>query len=297
MNKRFIVGVSFWLGVFFLLGNIVHATTITSTDSVNISAIVQAVSTGGGGGGGSGGGSQQDITKTVVTTISFSGVAYPYATVSVQQIGGASATLVAGPDGVFTGSINGIPSESSLLVISATDTFGLQSPLIIKTVAIKEGYVTQIDGLAFAPTLQASKLDFLPTESLNFYGTGKGQSTVLLYIDTEASPLVSETLNDGTYHISTPSLYFSPGVYTIYSVMKDSLSRSRIITVSSIDKTVPEPGSVAGDCNADTKINIADFSILSYWFKRPNPPSCADIDGSGTVSIHDFSVLAFYWKL
>ncbi|HKN69066.1 MAG TPA: dockerin type I repeat-containing protein, partial [Gemmatimonadaceae bacterium] len=53
------------------------------------------------------------------------------------------------------------------------------------------------------------------------------------------------------------------------------------------------PGS--GDLNGDGRVNIVDFSIAAFWFKKPSPPTNVDLNGDGRVDIVDFSVLAYNW--
>jgi len=50
-----------------------------------------------------------------------------------------------------------------------------------------------------------------------------------------------------------------------------------------------------GDINRDGKVNIVDFSIAAYWYKRLNPPTSVDINGDGAITLVDFSIMAFYW--
>jgi hypothetical protein len=50
-----------------------------------------------------------------------------------------------------------------------------------------------------------------------------------------------------------------------------------------------------GDLNGDCKVDLIDFSIMAYWYKRPNPPELVDLNGDGKVDLIDFSILAYYW--
>ena len=47
--------------------------------------------------------------------------------------------------------------------------------------------------------------------------------------------------------------------------------------------------------NKDSRVNLVDFSIAAYWYKRSTPPPSADLNGDGKVDLVDFSILAFYW--
>ncbi len=49
------------------------------------------------------------------------------------------------------------------------------------------------------------------------------------------------------------------------------------------------------DLNCDGGANLIDFSILAYWYKRPNVPSNVDLNGDGKINLIDFSIMAYYW--
>jgi len=53
--------------------------------------------------------------------------------------------------------------------------------------------------------------------------------------------------------------------------------------------------SLIGDSNGDCRINLIDFSIMAYWYQRPNPPVTVDLNHDGVVNLVDFSILAYYW--
>jgi len=50
-----------------------------------------------------------------------------------------------------------------------------------------------------------------------------------------------------------------------------------------------------GDLNNDKKVNLVDFSIAAYWYKRPNPPKTVDLNGDNRIDLIDFSIMAYYW--
>ena len=50
-----------------------------------------------------------------------------------------------------------------------------------------------------------------------------------------------------------------------------------------------------GDSNGDGRVNLVDFSVVAYWYKRVNPPASADINGDRKVDLVDFSIMAFNW--
>ena len=55
-----------------------------------------------------------------------------------------------------------------------------------------------------------------------------------------------------------------------------------------------------GDLNADGRVNLVDFSIAAYWYKRPisaefKLKESERLNGDGKVNLVDFSIMAFYW--
>jgi hypothetical protein len=63
----------------------------------------------------------------------------------------------------------------------------------------------------------------------------------------------------------------------------------------------PQPVGVCGnppDISRDGRVNLVDFSILAYWWKRlPLPASRPfDLNCDGFVRLDDFSILAYHWS-
>lgn len=52
---------------------------------------------------------------------------------------------------------------------------------------------------------------------------------------------------------------------------------------------------VPGNVNFDHAINLIDFSIISLWYGKRNPPASVDLNGDNKVDLADLSILAFYW--
>ncbi|MFA6385357.1 MAG: dockerin type I domain-containing protein, partial [Candidatus Paceibacterota bacterium] len=50
-----------------------------------------------------------------------------------------------------------------------------------------------------------------------------------------------------------------------------------------------------GDLNCDNHVNLIDFSIMAYWYKKINPPEKVDLNNDGKITLVDFSIMAFNW--
>lgn len=53
---------------------------------------------------------------------------------------------------------------------------------------------------------------------------------------------------------------------------------------------------IRGDINRDCKVDLQDFSILTYWMGKTGFPVRADLDNNGKIDLTDFSILIYYWK-
>ena len=54
------------------------------------------------------------------------------------------------------------------------------------------------------------------------------------------------------------------------------------------------------DLNNDCKVNLVDYSIAAYWWKRTlTPDAIIKVDNKlypdGKLDLRDFSVMAYYW--
>ncbi len=70
------------------------------------------------------------------------------------------------------------------------------------------------------------------------------------------------------------------------------------------DQNVIKPPSEAcparADLNGDCKVNLIDFSIAAFWYRRELSEQfkiieVANLNGDGTINLTDFSIMAFYW--
>ncbi len=72
-------------------------------------------------------------------------------------------------------------------------------------------------------------------------------------------------------------------------------SISFLVGDSNILKEGDSCGAGTGDVNCDSSVNLIDFSIAAYWYKRPIPPTNVDLNDDGKVDLVDFSIMAYYW--
>lgn len=264
------------------------AQTIVQTELVSIGAMVgsiPSIDTGGGGG------------STYQSGVRFSGYAYPNATVTVQTRDVPLLTVRANDAGQFSVVIP--ETDWQLFTLFATDTFGRRSTVLNFPTVLYSGYITDISGIRFAPTITTDKVGVKKGDFITIEGSGTPRSAIAITIDGPESKNFLFTANDqGVYNATIP-ITLNEGEYTIKAQYpQDSrTSRALRLTVGTVSLfRVEATKNIPGDCNVDQRVTLIDFSVLAYWYGKPNPPRCVDTNKDGIITLVDFSILAFYWN-
>ncbi len=298
MHRSFLFKTLFALAVLFTaIGfTTAYADTITCTigssceaspEVVSVSAIVGSIpSIDPSGGGG-----------VYQSGVRFSGLAYPNATVTVLKRDGASLTTVADATGVFT---LFVPETNwQLFTLFATDTRGLKSTLLNFPTVLYSGYITDISGIKFAPTITTDKLSVKKGDFLSIEGSALPHTAVEIVFEGDGGRAFTPISNaQGAYSITIP-LYLEEGEYVVRARynLDSRTSKAVKIVVGAVSLLRSEATSnIPGDCNFDQRVTLVDFSVLAYWYGKEYPPKCVDANGDGTINLIDFSILAFYWN-
>ena len=280
---------AFLLLVTFSARPVLALDMVSQPENVTVSATVTSISiipTDEGGGG-------------VLTGVVFSGYAYPHAIVHIWKNGTPKTTTVADNNGYFSINLNEIYSPSALYTLYAIDKDNRRSLLINHPVVIKSGYITQISGIRFAPTIITDKTEVKEGDYLDVSGYALPNTPINLTI----KGLVSQSFHltskvDGTYQIPLPLIGFKKGSYDLFVNYEKDKRISKVIqfTIGNVNILSTEmTTNIPGDCNADELINIVDFSIAAFWYGKINPPKCIDTNHDNSINLVDFSILAFYW--
>lgn len=274
--------------LFLVLLTFVSATTAFAED-VSVSATVATITVtpvddGGGG---------------INTSVIFSGLAYPGAIVHIWKDGVPTQKTIADASARFSITLSETYNPSVLYSLYAIDKGGRRSLLLNYPLVVKNGYVTQVSGIRFAPTIATDKSEV----KFGDYITVSGYSVPNTWIDVVISGSGDATYYvqskaDGVYQITIPLLGLRKGAYDVHSNYQNDKKISKVIkfvigdvNILSIDLTTNIPG----DCNADQIINLVDFSVVAFWYGKPNPPKCVDTNSDKVIDLVDFSILAFYW--
>jgi hypothetical protein len=235
-------------------------------------------------------------------SVHFSGEAYPNATVNLLKNGTIVATVIADSGGLFDITLSEKYDGTMLYSLEALDTNNQKSILINYPLVVTAGYVTEVSGIIFPPTIAVDKVQATAGGYLTISGFAfpkKFMQVVFESEDKNTNKTFTLTApSTGNYDITLPLVNMPLGNYTVYVKYPDDNRISELVRfiigdsdISSINTTLNIPG----DCNADGRIDLVDFSMMAFWYEKPNPPPCEDLNHDGIVNLTDFSILAFYW--
>lgn len=252
---------------------------------------------GGGGGGGGGGGS---IT---VADVTFSGRAYPSATVSLFQDGTVIQTTTAGSDGRFSRTVNGVTNNRTYTFgAQARDSNGRTSVLLTFTVTIPSNTSAVALEFFLTPTIELAPANVTQGESVTVQGSAFPGSTVRVEIPNVITQTTTAT-SGGTWTTTINTGSITPGSYTVRGSAQANgdtteVTAPQTLTIAaSTEEPPPAPTCQGSDVNLDGRVNLSDVSILlTFWNSTTFTNACADINTDGRVDLVDFSILLFNWS-
>ena len=251
------------------------------------------------GGGGGGGG----IAAQVVTNVIFSGRAYPKSVVTLLKDAQIAATTVAGEDAKFQITLSDLSGGNYIFSVYGEDKKSVRSSLLTFPVGVTSGVTTRVSGIFIAPTIAVDKSEVKRGDNIAIFGQSTPQTEITISVNSEEEFFnKTNSDKDGVYLYNFDTSVLEMGQHLAKS--KSSLggeisSFSKAVGFAVGAKTVMAEESKKtpekGDLNSDKRVNLIDFSVAAYWYKRPSPPPNADLNNDGKVNLVDFSIMAFYW--
>lgn len=258
-----------------------------------------------GGGGGGGGFVSTTNPTTTGATVTFDGYAYPSERVTILRDGARAAEVPASPDAKFSVSVNGLSPGTYTFSVYAIDSNGLRSVVHTYTETITANVATGISGIIIPPTISIDKSEVKQGDAVTASGHALPSGTVDIAVHSVNETYATTTANiQGEWRslIDTSTLENGSHSVVAHSHSSDFLSAASdyvyfTVGTKNIIAAVTKC-STKGDVNTDCKVNLIDFSILAYWFKRPLTPAAAllvDLNHDGKVELIDFSIMAYNW--
>lgn len=297
--NKFILGILLFVLIF---PQLVFSDEVTNpANQINlpvfIFATVNAPGSGGGGGGGGGG-------LVAPTTINFSGMSYPSTKVTILNNGKVAVTTISDPNARFSSSLSNLATGTYNFSVFGEDVQGRKSLSFSFPVYVTQGTTVNIGGIFLSPTIDTDKSEVKKGDNLLVFGQTVPNTSldVVFHSDQE---ILRNTITDATglykYNMNTTPLEFGNHNVKSKAVMKEDISASSaevpfLVGLTSKQRSLSANCSkLRGDLNCDGRVNLVDFSIMAYWYKKLSPPARIDLNGDGKVTLVDFSIMAYNW--
>ncbi len=257
------------------------------------------------GGGGGGGGSNNAANEIIYSEkMIFKGKAYPGANVTLLKDAQVSGTVLADKNGNFEIRISDISNGTYVFGIWAEDSIGNKSTVHNFILAVLSNQTMVVSGIILPTTITTDKAEVRKGDDVKIYGFTYPSANVDVYVHS-AQEIQQTALADSDgfwqYNLNTTPLDME--THSARSKSKsgaDTSIFSEPVTFIVGDKNIIRDNPVLTkkiktDLNGDSRINLVDYSILAYWYKRAGFPKDLDFNSDGKIDLIDFSIMAYYW--
>ena len=263
--------------------------------------------TGGGGGGGAvgGGGGGGGGAIGSGATVIFNGRAFPASPVTLLKDGQIVASTAAGGDAMFQITLTDLSTGSYIFSVYTEDSKGNRTSLQSFPLTVTPNVTINVGGVFIAPTIAVDKSQVKRGDNIAIFGQSVGKGEVTIHVGSENEYFLKTTADkNGVYLYNFDTSVLENGQHSTKakSAISGEISdfgkavgflvgNLNVAAVAGVKK------SIKGDVNLDGKVNLIDFSIVAYWYKRPGLPKTIDdrLNGDGKINLVDFSILAFNW--
>lgn len=232
----------------------------------------------------------------------FKGLAYPRAQVTIQKDAAVVATIPADPSAHFEVQVGDLATNIYTFSIFAEDDLGRIGRLSNFVLSVTVGTTTTVSGIFLGPTITVEKDSYKLGDTVTILGTTAPDSEVSVIIASDNAQTIKTTANtSGGWVVQKIGSDFGVGTHSAKA--KAVATSSEISGFSnsvsfSVAQDAPNPcaAKTPGDLNCDGKVNLTDFSILMFYWKKSNPTNArADINNDSVVTIVDLSILLYWW--
>lgn len=257
--------------------------------------------------GGNGGGGGIISPTTSGTSVILSGRAYPLSQVSVLEDGQLALTTIAGPDSDFTATISNLSSGNYTFSVYSQDKNNVRSSMFTFPIFITSNVTTKISGIFIAPTLSVDKSEVKQGDNLAIFGQSVASSQIVININSSQEYVVNQPTDaNGVYLLNFDTSPLAIGQHSTktksaFNGELSSLSDAVSFLVGNKNVLATTSNAVLkGDLNGDGKVNLIDFSIAAFWYKKSLSASfktieCQRLNCDGKIDLTDFSIMAYYW--
>lgn len=247
-----------------------------------------------------------NMSDTIDVAI-FRGVAYPASTIALLKNGTIVAQLPANADGTFDVRVRSLTPGTYSFGIRVTDSNGLQSKLLVFTIYVSSSVATLVEGIFIPPTVTSDKIEVKKGGVVTFTGKTAPDVEVRLSFASSNMELLKKTRSDstGAWFYELDSSFLITGDYeakarALTAQNLSPYSDSLVFRVGDTDRTRAKNLLLTGfrkrcDLNNDNRVNLLDFSIMAFWYKRLGFPDKVDLNSDKQINLTDLSILAYCW--
>lgn len=235
----------------------------------------------------------------------FKGQSYPGGTISVLKNGLVLHELPVNEGGSFVIPVRNIIPGTYTFSLIAKDSQGLKSSPVTYTIMIVSGIVTEVTGVIMPPTITSDKTEVKVGDTIIFSGSSIPNTEVSLTIFARTGISRSAVANaSGTWSHTYTTISLDSGDYSVKARSKVgtlyTLYSETILFTAGTKNTLRKKAEISligarCDLNNDSRVNLLDFSIMAYWYKRIGFPVKVDLSGDGRINLTDLSILAYCW--
>ena len=248
-------------------------------------------------------------TENLFDSAIFKGLAYPESKILLLKNGIVLAQIPANSDGTFDLRVRNLAAGTYSFGLRADDKNNVQSKLLQFTVVISSGVITTVDGIFLPPTITSDKLEVKKGNPIMFSGYSTPNADIRIsFLPTFSRVELlkkSKANASGTWMYSMDSSELGFGNYEVKvrSILPNDLSPYSdpfLFKVGSTDVLRSKNALLGGfrkkcDLNDDNRVNLLDFSIMAFWYKRLGFPAKVDLNTDASVNLTDLSILAYCW--
>jgi hypothetical protein len=221
------------------------------------------------------------------------------------------ATSISGPDAKFQINVTSLTAGNYIFSVYSEDDAGRRSSLVTFPVGITDGATTNISGIFLAPTIAVDKSEVKRGDNIAIFGKSSPVSDIVITVNSEEEIFVKTKADSAgvyLYNFDTSPLEIgSHSTRAKASIAGEISGYSGVAgfkvgtkSVLKDDDDIGVCGTLRADLNADCRVNLVDFSIAAYWFKRSLigsiiPLEKSKLNGDGRIDLIDFSIMAYYW--
>lgn len=254
-------------------------------------------------GGGGGGGTTRE------TGANFSGRAYPNQSVTLLKDAQIIATTISGSDANFSLKVTDLTPGTYIFALYSEDYQGRRSTLLTFPLSITLGTVTNVTGIFIAPSVDVDKSEVRKGDNIAIFGQSAPQADIVISVSSDEE-FFARTVSDkaGVYLHNFDSSMLDYGTH--YTKSKASIGNLAIsgfsqsvnfmVGTKNVAKAAPTKCPDKADLNDDCRVNLVDFSIAAYWYRKALSSSmketeCERLNCDETINLTDFSIMAYYW--